>query len=66
MVCAMRSFKSIDENNVERQQSDVCELGFQHMTDTDIVMLPQDKRRREGRMRVKKEKVVSVSVIAWH
>jgi hypothetical protein len=30
MVCAMRSFENVDE----WLQSDVCELGFQHMTDT--------------------------------
>jgi hypothetical protein len=37
MVGAIRSFENIDEDNVEeRLQSDACELGFQHMTYTDI------------------------------
>jgi hypothetical protein len=33
----MRSFESVDEKNIEDWlQSDVCELGFQHLTYTDI------------------------------
>jgi hypothetical protein len=36
-VCAVRSFENVSEDNVEEWfQSDVCELGFQHV-DTDIV-----------------------------
>jgi hypothetical protein len=38
MVCAMRNFENIDEDNVEEWlQRDVCEVGFQHMTHKDIV-----------------------------
>jgi hypothetical protein len=38
MVCAIRSFENTDKDNVEKWlQSGVCELGFQHMTDTDTV-----------------------------
>jgi hypothetical protein len=38
MVCAIRSFENVDEGNIELWlQSDVCELGVQHMTDTDTV-----------------------------
>jgi hypothetical protein len=34
----MRSFENVNENNiVEWLQSNACELGFQHMTDMDIV-----------------------------
>jgi hypothetical protein len=34
----MRSFENVDGDNVEEcQQSDECELGFQHMTHQDIV-----------------------------
>jgi hypothetical protein len=45
----------------------VFELGFQHMTDPDIVnaAAKQRDKKRVGRMRVKKkEKVVSASVMA--
>jgi hypothetical protein len=32
--CVLRNFESINEDNVEEcLRSDVCELGFQHMTD---------------------------------
>jgi hypothetical protein len=35
MVCATRSSENVAEDNVEEWlQSDACELGFQHMTDT--------------------------------
>jgi hypothetical protein len=38
MACAMRSFENVNEDNVEEWlKSDVCELGFQYMTDTDTV-----------------------------
>jgi hypothetical protein len=30
MVCAMRSFKNVNEDNKEWLESDVCELGFHH------------------------------------
>jgi hypothetical protein len=44
MVDAMRSFENIDEDNVEEWlQSVACELGFQHMTDTDIVYAVKQK-----------------------
>jgi hypothetical protein len=68
MVCTMRSFENFNEDNIkEWLQSDVCELGFQHMTRT-LLMLPRNKRekKRVGRMRVKNDKVVSAPVIAWH
>jgi hypothetical protein len=38
MVCTMTSFENVAKHNVkEWLQSDACELGFQHMTVTDIV-----------------------------
>jgi hypothetical protein len=38
MVWAIRSFENADKDNIEEWlQSDVCELGFQHITDIDIV-----------------------------
>jgi hypothetical protein len=38
MVCAVRSFENVNKDNVEEWlQSDARELGFQHITDTDIV-----------------------------
>jgi hypothetical protein len=52
MMCAMRRFENIDEGNVgnvkEWLQSDACELGFQHMTDTDIVCATKQKHEEEG------------------
>jgi hypothetical protein len=40
--------------------------GFQHVTDTDVAM-KQKGKKMVGRMRVKeKDKVVNVSVTAWH
>jgi hypothetical protein len=61
--------KNIDEDTVkEWLQNDACELGFQHTTDRQTLsMLPQNKRekKRVGRMRVKKKKAGSMSVIAW-
>jgi hypothetical protein len=62
----MRSFEKLDEDNIEEWlQGDVCELGFQHMTDTTLLMLPQNKseKKRIGRNH---SKVVNASVIAWH
>jgi hypothetical protein len=48
-VCAMRSFENIDEDNVEEWlQSDTCELGFQHLTDTDIANAAMKQGRRRG------------------
>jgi hypothetical protein len=47
----MRSFENIDEDNTEEWlQSDVCEVGFQHMTQTDTVnaAMKQNGRRRGG------------------
>jgi hypothetical protein len=37
MVCAMRSFENVHKDNEEWLQRDACELGFQHMIDTDMV-----------------------------
>jgi hypothetical protein len=34
-VSAVRSFENVDENNTEWLQSEVCKLGFQHITDTN-------------------------------
>jgi hypothetical protein len=49
MVCAIRSFENIDEDNEEWLQSDVCELGFQHKTDMDIVnAVTKQKGEEEG------------------
>jgi hypothetical protein len=36
-MCAMRCFENVDEDNEVWLQSDAYELGFQHMTDRDIV-----------------------------
>jgi hypothetical protein len=45
----MRSFENIDKDNVkEWLQSDACELGFQHMTDTDTVYAAKQKCEEEG------------------
>jgi hypothetical protein len=69
MVCGMRSVENVNEDKVEQWlESDVCELGFQHITDTDIVnaAMKQTGEEQSGGLRVKKkEKVVSTSVIAW-
>jgi hypothetical protein len=49
MVYAMRSFGNINKDNVKKLlQSDVCELGFQHMTDTDTVYVTKQKCDEEG------------------
>jgi hypothetical protein len=46
----MKSFENVVKDYVEEgQQSEACELGFQHMTDTDTV-------NAAVRMRVKKKK----------
>jgi hypothetical protein len=67
MVCAMRSFETVDEDNVEHWlQSDACELGFQH--DRHGHVKADTKRKGEemvGRMRVKKKEKVCTSVRAW-
>jgi hypothetical protein len=48
MVYAMRSCKNINEDNAEEWlQSDVCELGLQHMTDTDIVSVVATQKGEE-------------------
>jgi hypothetical protein len=48
MARAMRSFESIDEDNVEQWlQSDACELGIQYMTGTDAAK--KQKKWRVGR-----------------
>jgi hypothetical protein len=49
MMRAMRSFGNIEKDNVEKwQQSDVCELGFQHITDMDIVNASMKQKGEEG------------------
>jgi hypothetical protein len=49
MVCVMKNFENIDKDNVEEWlQSDACERGFQHMTDTDIVYAAKQKFGEEG------------------
>jgi hypothetical protein len=61
MVYVNEKFENIDEDNVEEWlQSDVCEMGFQLMTDVDIANAAMKQREK------KKDKAVSVSVIAWH
>jgi hypothetical protein len=61
MMCAVRSFENIDEDNVEEWlQSGVCELGFQTLS---VLLQNKQEKRRVGRM---KEEVVSTSVKAWH
>jgi hypothetical protein len=53
MVCATRSFENINEETLKT--GDVCEVGFQHMTDRQTLsMLPRNRReeKRVGRMRV--------------
>jgi hypothetical protein len=37
MVCAMRSFKNVEDNTEEQLQSEMCEFRFQYMTDIDTV-----------------------------
>jgi hypothetical protein len=68
MVCATRSFENFNEDNIEEWlQCDACELGFQHLTDTDIVnaAMKQKGKKRVGRIRVKKrDKAMSASVKA--
>jgi hypothetical protein len=40
IVYVMRSFEDIDEDNIEEWlQSDVCEVGFQHMTDRQTLSM---------------------------
>jgi hypothetical protein len=48
IVCAMRSFENVDKANIEEWlQSDMCELFFQHMTDTDTANAAA-KQKGEG------------------
>jgi hypothetical protein len=49
-VC-YEKFGNVDKDNVEEWlQSGVCELGFQHMTDTDIANAAvKQKGEKEGR-----------------
>jgi hypothetical protein len=50
MVCAMKSFENVNKGNVEEWlQSDACEPGFQHMTNTGIVnVTAKQKGEEEG------------------
>jgi hypothetical protein len=41
----MRSFENIDKYNDVWPENDVCELGFQHITDTDI---PNASAKQKG------------------
>jgi hypothetical protein len=59
LVCAMRIF----ENNIEEWlQSDVCEPGFQHITDTDIVNAATKQKGEEEGENESEEKGESVHV----
>jgi hypothetical protein len=41
MVLAMRSFENVNKDNAEEWlKSDMCELGFQYLTDMDMSTLP--------------------------
>jgi hypothetical protein len=49
MVCAMRSFENVNEENTEEWlQSDACKLGYQHMTDKDTVNAAMKEKGEEG------------------
>jgi hypothetical protein len=47
MVCAVRNFENVDEDNIEEWLwSDGCELGFQHVTDADIAHAAHETKGR--------------------
>jgi hypothetical protein len=49
MVCAMRSYENVKKDNNEKWlQSDVCELGFEHMTDKEIADALVKQKGEEG------------------
>jgi hypothetical protein len=48
MVCAVRNFVNINEDNIkEWLHSNAWELGFQHMTGTDIANAAMKQKREE-------------------
>jgi hypothetical protein len=54
-LCVLSSSENNEDNADRWLQSDACELGFQHVTSTDNVILPLNKRQKwDVRMRVRK------------
>jgi hypothetical protein len=47
MMYAMRSFEKINDNE-ERLQTDMCEVGFQHMTGRHCQCCHENKGEEEG------------------
>jgi hypothetical protein len=48
-ACAIKSSENVDKENVEKWlQSDVCELGFQHVTNMDTANATMKQKRKEG------------------
>jgi hypothetical protein len=46
-VCAIRNFVNVNKDNEEWLQSDVCELGIQHMIDSDIISAAAKQKDEE-------------------